>query len=100
MAESNIMDAKVGKRGTVTIPQPIRERFGIEVGNHVIFKIVDDRIILMPAVIIPVETYSLQRKAELLLNNAVDAEDYARVIEEVKRMGFDPDDIPHKRPNE
>ncbi|MGO9605878.1 MAG: hypothetical protein ACLQAT_21235 [Candidatus Binataceae bacterium] len=46
----------------------------------------------------PVEVYTRQRRAEFLLNNAVDAEDYRRVCDEVKRMGLDPDRIDHLKP--
>lgn len=47
---------------------------------------------------LPIEKYSLDRKAELLLNNAVDEEDYTRAREEVKRLGLDPDSIAHEPP--
>ncbi len=43
------------------------------------------------------ETYTPERKAEFLLNNAVDEADYALAREKVRRMGLDPDDIPHAR---
>jgi hypothetical protein len=44
------------------------------------------------------ELYTPERKAEFLLSNAIDAEDYARAIEEVKKMGLDPDMVPHRKP--
>jgi hypothetical protein len=35
-----------------------------------------------------------------LLQNAVDAADYAAVRREVKKLGLDPDAIPHDRPTD
>jgi hypothetical protein len=39
----------------------------------------------------------LLKKAEFLLNNAVDAADYREARAEVKRLGVDPDRIKHQR---
>ena len=51
-----------------------------------------------PAVVLPVEMYTPERKAQFLLENAVDQDDYERSAEEVRRMGLDPEAIPHQRP--
>jgi hypothetical protein len=46
-----------------------------------------------------VERYDDVRAAELLLNNAADADDYERVRREVsERFDLDPDDVPHDPP--
>jgi hypothetical protein len=45
--------------------------------------------------ILPVEVYMPERKAQLLLSNAVDAADYAGAVSAVRAMGLDPDAIPH-----
>jgi hypothetical protein len=45
----------------------------------------------------PVEIYTPERKAEFLLSNAVDAEDYAAAVAEVCKLGIDPANIPHHR---
>jgi len=58
----------------------------------------EDGISIRPAVAVPVEVYSPRRKAEFLLNNAVDADDYKRAVREVRKLGLDPRDIPHRRP--
>lgn len=47
-----------------------------------------------------VEQYTPERKAEFLLNNAVDADDYAWATNEVRRMGLDPADVPSCAPVE
>ena len=44
---------------------------------------------------ITVEIYSNARKAEFLLNNAVDQADYSESRKEVQELGVDPDSIPH-----
>ena len=53
---------------------------------------------LRPAVALPVEVYSQERLAEFLLTNAVDAEDYAEAVKEVRKLGLDPAAVPHAKP--
>jgi hypothetical protein len=43
-------------------------------------------------------TYTPQRRAEFLLSNAIDAKDYARAAEDVRKMGLDTAKIPHRKP--
>jgi hypothetical protein len=47
---------------------------------------------------IPIEIYTPERRAEFLLSNAVDEQDYARAQKEVRKMGLDPKKIPHYKP--
>ena len=89
---------KVGKRGTNVVPGPLRKRYGLEEGALVIVEESDEGILIRPAVAVAIESYTPSRKAEFLLSNAVDAEDYARAVEEVRRMGLDPATIPHYKP--
>ena len=89
---------KVGKRGTIVVPAALRRRFGIEEGTLVIIEASDEGLLIRPAVAVPVEPYTPQRRAEFLLSNAIDAEDYARAVEEVRRLGLDPATIPHYKP--
>ena len=90
--------SKVGKRGTVVIPAALRRRFGIEEGSLVIAEEREEGILIRPAVALPVEVYTPERRAEFLLSNAVDAKDYGRAREEVRKLGLDPDSIPHYKP--
>ena len=90
--------SRVGKRGTVVIPAALRRRFGIEEGSLVIAEDREEGILIRPAVAVPLESYSQERKAEFLLSNAVDAEDYARAQEEVRKMGLDPATVAHREP--
>ena len=91
--------AKVGKRGAVIVPAHLRKRFGIEEGSLVIAEEKEDGILLRPAVIVPIERYTPERKAEFLLSNAVDEADYRSARRAVRKMGLDPDSIPHVRPS-
>jgi hypothetical protein len=45
-----------------------------------------------------IEKYSPQRKAEFLLSNATNSADYRRARREVKKLGLDPDAVPHRPP--
>ena len=90
---------KVGKRGAVVIPSRLRHRFGIEEGSLVIIEEREEGILIRRAAAIPLEVYTPERRAEFLLSTAVDAEDYARAREEVRKLGLDPDTIPHCTPS-
>ena len=89
---------KVGKRGTIVIPALLRKRYGLEEGREVLVEETAEGLLLRPAVTLPVEMYSKERRAEFLLENAVDRGDYERAREEVRKMGLDPDAISHERP--
>ncbi len=90
--------ARVGKRGAIIVPARLRKRFGIEEGSMVVAEEKDDGILIRPAIILPVERYTPERKAEFLLSNAVDAADYRKARKEVRKLGLDPDSIPHLQP--
>jgi len=90
--------SRVGKRGTVVIPAALRRRFGIEEGSLVIAEDREEGILISTAVALPLESYSQERKAEFLLSNAVEGEDYAHAEEEVRKMGLDPAAIAHRKP--
>ncbi|MFB6356436.1 MAG: AbrB/MazE/SpoVT family DNA-binding domain-containing protein [bacterium] len=90
---------KIGKRGTFVIPSDLRERFGLEEGQTVLIEETDEGILVKPAETVPVETYSPERKAEFLLNNAVTKSDYEEARQKVKNLGLKPDDIPHDAPD-
>jgi AbrB family looped-hinge helix DNA binding protein len=89
---------KVGKRGAIVLPAKLRRRFGITEGSYVVAEAREEGILIRPALMVPIEVYSPERTAEFLLNNSVDAGDYARNREEVRKLGLDPDKINHVRP--
>ncbi len=90
--------ARVGKRGAIIVPARLRKRFGIEEGTIVTAEERDDGILIRPAVVVPVERYTPQRKAEFLLSTATTRADYQRARREVRKLGIDPDSITHRRP--
>ena len=89
---------RVGKRGTVVIPAPLRKRYGLEEGSEVLVEETTEGLLLRPAVTLPIEIYSKDRRATFLLENAVGRDDYERAREAVRKMGLDPDAIPHESP--
>jgi AbrB family looped-hinge helix DNA binding protein len=91
--------ARVGKRGAIIVPARLRKRFGIEEGSIVIAEEQEDGILIRPAVVVPVERYSPERKAEFLLSNTTSEADYRAAKRAVRKLGLDPDRIPHRRPS-
>jgi AbrB family looped-hinge helix DNA binding protein len=91
--------ARVGKRGAIIVPARLRKRFGIEEGSMVIAEEKDDGILIRPAVVVPVEKYTPQRRAEFLLSTATTLSDYRKARRAVRKLGLDPDSIPHRRPS-
>jgi AbrB family looped-hinge helix DNA binding protein len=70
--------AKVGKRGAIVVPAKLRRRFGIEEGTVVTAEEREDGILIRPAVVVPIERHTPERKAEFLLSTATNAADYRR----------------------
>jgi len=89
---------KVGKRGTVVIPAGIRRKYRLEEGSLLVAEARDEGVLLRPAVMLPVERYTPERKAEFLLNNAITSEDYAWAVKEVEKIGVNPKRVPHRKP--
>jgi AbrB family looped-hinge helix DNA binding protein len=81
----------------VVLPAELRRRFGIEEGSIVIAEAREDGILLRP-VTFPIEIDTPERKAEFLLSNTLDREDYQGAGRLVRSMGLDPDRIPHSKP--
>lgn len=90
----------VGKRGTIVIPSAFRKHFDVHEGDIFITEEKDNGILLTPAVAVPIERYSLRRKAEFILSNAIDRNDYEKACEEVRKLGLDPTTIKHHRPHD
>ena len=94
----SVETVKVGRRGTVVVPAGLRKEYGLEEGALLIAEPRPEGILLRPAIALSVEIYTPERKAQFLLNNALTAEDYAWAALEVKKLGLDPENIPHERP--
>jgi AbrB family looped-hinge helix DNA binding protein len=91
--------SRVGKRGTIVVPVKLRQRFGLKEGDLLITEEREDGILFRPAIAVPVEIYTPERKAEFLLNNAVTKESYDEACDAVREMGLDPADIPFTDPS-
>ena len=89
---------KIGKRGTVVIPAELRRKYGFEEGSLIVAEGRAEGVLLRPVVALPLEIYTSERKAEFLLNNAITPEDYSWAVKEVRKMGVDPEAIPHEKP--
>jgi hypothetical protein len=55
-------------------------------------------MLIRPAVRLPIERYTSERKAEFFLTNAIDEADYMQARKEEGKPGLQPDAIPHWRP--
>ncbi|MBW7916313.1 MAG: AbrB/MazE/SpoVT family DNA-binding domain-containing protein [Trueperaceae bacterium] len=95
---STAVSGKLGKRGTLVIPAELRRRYGLREGSMFIAEATDQGILIKPAVAVPVEVYTPERKAEFLLSTAVDEADYVAARAVVEELGLDPDAIEHHRP--
>lgn len=92
---------RLDKDGTVQLPASMRDRYGIKAGDLLVAEDSSEGILIRRASNnLEPEIYTPERKAEFLLSNAVTAREYAWAIEEVKRMGLDPEKIPHCKPTE
>jgi AbrB family looped-hinge helix DNA binding protein len=99
MSEILMDTAKLGKRGTLVIPAKLRQRFALKEGDLLVTEVREDGILLRPAVAVPVEIYTPQRKAEFALNNSVTKEDYDEACKYIRQeLGLDPAGIPYTDP--
>ena len=96
--ESRRCIRKSGKRGAIIVPASLRKRFGIEEGSLVTAEEKDDGILIRPAVIVAVERYRPERKAEFLPFQRHRRLRLPQGAKSVRKLGLDPDSIPHRRP--
>jgi bifunctional DNA-binding transcriptional regulator/antitoxin component of YhaV-PrlF toxin-antitoxin module len=91
------------RRGTIELPDELRDRFGIEDGTVLVAEASEAGILLRrteseDADGFEIELYTPERRAEFLLSNVLTPEDYTWARREVAKMGIDPDTIPHRAP--
>src|SRR5579871_1177923 len=91
---SDLQTVKMGKRGTLVLPAKVRKQFGLEEGSLLVTEVKDGEIRLRPASVYEPEVWSPERKAELLLNNAVTREEWDEIALDVKSWGLDPSNLP------
>lgn len=90
--------SRVGKRGAIVVPSRLRKKFGIREGGLVVAEERPEGILIRPAVAVPVEIYTPERKAEFLLSNATDEKDYTAALAEVRKLGVNPARIKYQKP--
>ena len=90
--------SRVDRRGAIVVSERLRRRFGIVQGSLVVAEERGDGILIRPALALPLEIYSPERKAEFLLSNAIDANDYQAALKTVRKMGVDPSKVAHHQP--
>ncbi|WP_031497206.1 AbrB/MazE/SpoVT family DNA-binding domain-containing protein [Bryobacter aggregatus] len=88
---------QMGKRGTVVIPAKLRRQLGMEDGCLLIVDEVEATLRLRLAKLHNPEPDARLKMASRLLSGAEDLGEYLAAIEEVRRMGFEPEDVPHER---
>lgn len=84
--------------GVIPLPGHLRRRYGLHEGSTLVAEAREDGILLRPGAVHPLLTYSRERKAEFLLTNAVDREDYRGARRAVRAMGLDPAEVYHRPP--
>jgi len=89
---------KIGKRGAVIIPAGLRRKYGMQEGSILIAESRAEGVLLRPVVTLPLEIYTPERKAEFLLNSAITLQDYEWAVQEARKLGVDPESIPHDKP--
>jgi len=82
--------SKVGEQGALVIPAKLRRRLVLAEGSEVIAAATPEGILVRPAMPVPIELYSDERKAEFPLSDAADAEDDRQARKGVRRTGLDP----------
>jgi AbrB family looped-hinge helix DNA binding protein len=90
---------KMGKRGTIVLPAKLRKQFGLEDGSLLVTEAKDGEIRIRPAFVYEPEVWSPQRKAYLVLINAMTKEEYDRVAALLREEGIDPTDVPDLDPD-
>ena len=88
---------QMGKRGTVVIPAKMRKKLSMLDGCLLLVGETEGVIRLRVAKVMNPDADSRLKMAQRLLGGAEDLGEYFSAMEEVRRMGFDPDEVPHER---
>lgn len=90
---------RIGRRGTVVLPAKLRRKLGLDEGALVVVEERDGGVLLRPAIARPVRVWTLEQKAEFLLNCAIGPDGYEEARAAVREMGLDPDQVEHEKPD-
>lgn len=88
---------QMGKRGTVVIPAKLRKRLKLEDGCFLALSESTDSLHLRKVSFGQPTTVDKRSQAATILSNASNLGEYLAAIEEVRQLGFDPEEIPHER---
>lgn len=88
---------QMGKRGTVVIPAKLRKKLGMVDGCLILVTEAEGSIRLRLAMVLNTDSDARLKMAQRILSGADNLGEYFAAMEEVKRMGFDPDEVPHER---
>lgn len=75
----------VSDRGQITLPAGLRKRLGIEAGGVVILEERSGEVVLKPAAVVAMETYSEQDVARWETEDALSAAERARIKGKVRK---------------
>ncbi|MHB1581469.1 MAG: AbrB/MazE/SpoVT family DNA-binding domain-containing protein [Acidithiobacillus sp.] len=65
-------------RGQITLPADARKQLGLKPGDTLLMHLDGGRIILVPAVVLPVESYTEERMAEFAEESVMSAAELAQ----------------------
>ena len=98
---STIESAPVKQAGNIVLPKGVRSAGDLKEGDTVVLELSSGGQVMLRLAYVEAppapEEYTLERKAEFLLSNAVSESDYQAAQQEVRALGLDPDKIPHYR---
>ncbi len=72
---------QIGKRGQLTLPAEVRRALGLKPGDALVVRVEKGRVVLEPAVVLPVEIYDEARLKEFEEAARLESEE----VEEIRR---------------
>jgi len=69
--------AQISKRGQITLPAGVRKALGLEPGDTLVVRVEEGKVVLEPAVVLPLEVYSSERVEEFRRAADVDSDEVA-----------------------
>lgn len=67
--------SQISSRGQVTLPASVRKALGLKPGDALLIEVEDGRVVLEPALVLPIEHYTDQRIQEFAQANQVSEEE-------------------------
>jgi len=86
--------SRLTQSGAIELPADLRQRLGLLEGDEVVLEERDGGLFLRPVI----EKWTQEEIAGYLLNCSVTQENYDDMCEEVRKLGFDPAEVPYTDP--